>query len=134
MIVVSTKDPVGIQTEGEYKRFIASFLSHNLQSEVHGFSVGMVVIPPLGKAQPHKHEKAQESWYVIEGRAIAVIGNEQQEVSEGDIIYGPENIEHYFINPDAKKNFKALLILSPGGDERNVTDILALGKGMHQNF
>lgn len=134
MIVVSTKDPIGIETEGEYKRFIASFLSHNLQSQVHGFSIGMVVIPPLGKAQPHKHETAQESWYVIEGRAIAVIGDEQKEVGEGDIIYGPENVEHYFINLDDKKNFKALLILSPGGDERNVTDVLAQGKGVHQSF
>lgn len=134
MVVVSTKDPIGIETEGEYRRFIASFLSHNLQSEVHGFSIGMVVIPPSGKAQPHKHEHAQESWYVIEGRAIAVIGDEQQEVGEGDIIYGPENVEHYFINLDDKKNFKALLILSPGGDERNVTDVLAEGKGVHQSF
>lgn len=134
MIVVSTKNPIGIHTEGEYERFIASFLSHNLQSEVHGFSVGMVVIPPKGKGEPHKHEKAQESWYVIEGRALAIIGDEEQEVGEGDIIYGPENVEHSFINLDDKKNFKALLILSPGGDERNVTDVLALGKGVHLDF
>ena len=134
MIVVSTNNPIGIETEGEYKRFIASFLSHNLQSEVHGFSIGMVVLPPSGKGEPHKHENAQESWYVIEGRALAIIGDEQMEVGEGDIIYGPENVDHSFINLDDKKNFKALLILSPGGDERNVTDVLAQGKGVHLNF
>lgn len=130
MIVVNTDNPIGIKVEGEYSRFIASFLSHNIQPEVHGFSIGMVILPPSGKSQPHSHETAQETWYVLEGSATFIIGDERQAVNKGDIVYGPEKLTHELINNSSTEPFKALLILCPGGDERNVTDVLLSGGGV----
>ena len=130
MIVINTDNPKGIHTEGEYERFIASFLSSNLQSEIHGFSIGMVIIPPSGKSEPHMHDEAQECWYVLDGEATVIIGSESQSVKKGDLIYGPEGFAHSLINLSDTQPFKALLFLCPGGDERNVTDILLNGGGI----
>lgn len=131
MIIVNTDNPKGIKVEGEYSRFIASFLSHNIQPQVHGFSLGMVILPPGGKGEPHSHETAQETWYVLEGEAEFIIGEERGKVKKGDIVYGPENVTHTFINLSETEPFKALLILCPGGDERNVTDTLLSGGGVY---
>jgi len=130
MLIVNTDKPKGIKVEGEYSRFIASFLSCHLQSEVHGFSVGMVILPPGGKSQPHSHETAQEIWYVLEGEAEFVIGEEKGRAKKGDIVYGPEKVTHTLFNLSETKPFKALLILCPGGDESNVTDTLLSGGGV----
>jgi quercetin dioxygenase-like cupin family protein len=130
MIVVNTDNPKGIHTQGEYQRFIASFLSADLQPEVHGFSIGVVILPPSGKSQPHSHDTAQECWYVLDGKAKFIIGNEEQNVKKGDIIYGPEKVTHSLINLSDTEPFKALLFLCPGGDERNVTDVLLNNGGV----
>jgi quercetin dioxygenase-like cupin family protein len=130
MIVVNTDNPKGIRTQGEYQRFIASFLSADLQPEVHGFSIGIVILPPSGKSQPHSHDTAQECWYVLDGKAKFIIGNEEQNVKKGDIIYGPEKVTHSLINLSDTEPFKALLFLCPGGDERNVTDVLLNNGGV----
>ncbi|MGI6280197.1 MAG: cupin domain-containing protein [Acutalibacteraceae bacterium] len=130
MIIVSTNNPKGVKVEGEYSRFIASFLSANLQPQVHGFSIGMVILPPGGKSEPHSHKDAQECWYVIEGSATAIIGDEKGIINKGDILYGPENVTHTLINRSSTEPFKALLILCPGGDERNVTDVLLKNGGV----
>ncbi|MGN1120877.1 MAG: cupin domain-containing protein [Eubacteriales bacterium] len=130
MIIVNTDNPTGIWTEGPYRRFIASFLSHNLQSEVSGFSMGMVILPPGGKGNPHSHPAAQESWYVLEGHGRVVIGEETAPIRKGDVIYGPAGVAHALINDSDSEPLKALLVLCPGGDERNVTDVLLSGGGM----
>ena len=134
MIIVNTDNPLGIWTEGKYRRFIGSFLSANLQPEVHGFSIGMVILPPGGKSAPHAHDVAQECWFVLEGEAEVIIGDKFQNVKKGDLIYGPEGVTHTLINLSQSEPFKALLFLCPGGDERNVTDTLVSGGGIRYEF
>ena len=78
----------------------------------------------------HSHREAQEIWYVLEGEGQMQVGDEICDIAPGDLIYGPEQVMHQIINNRDEKDLKALLILCPGGDEKNVLEALAQGKGV----
>ena len=124
MLIVDTTKPVGMWTGGENNRFLTTFLTPLLYSEINGFSVGMVIVPPHANAGLHSHALAQEVWYVLEGCGKVRIGEETRYIKPGDLIYGPAGVPHALINDRGDADLKALLMLCPGGDEKNILDRL----------
>jgi quercetin dioxygenase-like cupin family protein len=46
-----------------------------------------------GMVDPHSHP-THEFYYIIAGRGIMKIGDEEREVGQGDLVYTPPNITH----------------------------------------
>ena len=46
------------------------------------------------KAQPHKHLKMEEVYYVVRGKGKIKIGEEVSEIKSGDIIPIPKDVYH----------------------------------------
>lgn len=130
MIVIHTEQEKGFWTGDEHNRFLQTFLNSESYPEVHGLSVGMVIVPPNTEGGMHEHKEAQEIWYVLEGQGQMQVGEEICDIASGDLVYGPEKVKHQIINNGSEGDLKALLILCPGGDEKNVLEALAQGKGV----
>lgn len=66
-----------------------------------GLSMHLVVIPPGGRADPHRHVGYETGIYVLEGRVCTRWGAslEHETVSEaGDFLFIPPGIPHEAIN------------------------------------
>ncbi|MEQ8786253.1 MAG: cupin domain-containing protein [Pirellulaceae bacterium] len=59
-----------------------------------------MLIPPGGRhvAELHIHPDAEELVIVTRGRGLAILGEQQQEVSPGDVVYVPPAVEHELRN------------------------------------
>ena len=58
-------------------------------------SVGLYILPPGGVdgQQPHTED---EVYYVISGRAVVRVGDEDRAVQPGSIVFAPPGISHRF--------------------------------------
>ena len=63
-------------TEGGYLEYVTEF-------EVGGGDM----------VAPHKHPSV-EFYYVLQGRGVMVVGDEERQVYPGDLIHIPSNVEH----------------------------------------
>jgi uncharacterized cupin superfamily protein len=110
----------------------------NPNSEIHGHSLSELVglrrtgvyllrIPP-GKESfvYHSHQFEEEWMYVLSGRGIAEVGEEQHEVGPGDFLGFPTpSVGHHLRNP-----FSEDLVYLSGGERREmeVADFPRLGR------
>ncbi|MDI6792720.1 MAG: cupin domain-containing protein [bacterium] len=46
----------------------------------------LVTVPPNSSIGLHKHEENEEMYFILEGRGIMTVNNEEMEVSTGDLI------------------------------------------------
>src|SRR3954447_18854212 len=62
---------------------------------VPALSMGLYVLPAAGEdpQQPHAQD---EVYYVLAGRAAVRIGEEEQPVEPGTLVYVPANVPHRF--------------------------------------
>lgn len=66
-----------------------------------GLSMHLVVIPPGGRADPHRHVGYETGIYVLEGRVCTRWGTslEHETISEaGDFLFIPPGVPHEAIN------------------------------------
>lgn len=66
-----------------------------------GLSMHLVVIPPGGRSQPHRHVGYETGIYVLEGTVLTRWGEalEQEVVSQaGDFLFVPPGVPHQAIN------------------------------------
>jgi len=67
-----------------------------LRDKTKGGSLDLVAafeVPAGGQVQPHTHP-THEFYYVTSGRGVVTIEDEEQSVSEGDLVYIPPNLVH----------------------------------------
>jgi uncharacterized cupin superfamily protein len=139
---MSVLKPTPLVRAAERARLPEESYSHplNPHSEVHGFSlsdaaglsrvgVHLVRIPP-GKESFvfHAHYGEEEFVYILSGRGIAEIGDEEHEVGPGDFMGFPTpSVGHHLRNPFAED-----LVYLSGGERRamEVADYPRLGKRM----
>ena len=55
-------------------------------------------LPPGQSIQPHFHPDFEEIYYVLSGYGIMTIGDEQKEISRGDVVYIPAPAPHSLLN------------------------------------
>ncbi len=55
-------------------------------------------LPPGKSIPPHYHPDFEEIYYVLSGYGIMTIGDEQKEISRGDVVYIPAISVHALVN------------------------------------
>lgn len=65
----------------------------------------------------HKHPKADELFFVVEGNGIGTVGTEKVKLEKGSAMYGPANIWHGIENP----NQQELIVISVQGPKALIT-------------
>jgi mannose-6-phosphate isomerase-like protein (cupin superfamily) len=79
----------------------SSGTAYELEGYLHddvAVSIIIVDAPPGKGPSLHKHPY-EEIFIVQEGRATFVLGNEEVEVSAGQIVIGPAEVPHRWVNP-----------------------------------
>ena len=110
----------------------------NPRSEVHGHSLGDAVgllrigvhllrVPPGKESFAYHRHHAEEEWmYILAGRGMADIGDEELEVGPGDFLGFPApSVGHHLRNPFAED-----LVYLSGGERRDleVAEFPRIGK------
>jgi mannose-6-phosphate isomerase-like protein (cupin superfamily) len=60
-------------------------------------SAGVYVLP-IGATDRQSPHKEDEIYYVIRGKAKMVLGREEREVREGDVVFVEKSLEHRFFD------------------------------------
>src|SRR5579859_1527546 len=55
--------------------------------------------PPRLIAPFHVHYDDDEAWYVLEGKLVFQLGNQQVEASAGTAVFAPRGLPHTYWNP-----------------------------------
>ncbi len=55
-------------------------------------------LEPGQNIQPHYHPNFEEIYYVLSGYGLMTIGEEQKEISRGDVVYIPKLAPHTLLN------------------------------------
>ena len=61
------------------------------------FGSAWAFIEPGNQSAPHAH-KEEETFYIVKGTGVIVIGTEEREVRAGDTVYIPAHETHVLIN------------------------------------
>jgi len=72
------------------------FQKEDFSSTLNGLNAN--IINPGIALEPHQHENVEHVYFILSGVGIARVGDEEQEVSEGDAIYMPARLIHAMRN------------------------------------
>ena len=75
-------------------------------------SLAEEILPPGHAVTPHRHREIEEIYYIVEGRGMMTVGDEQREVAAGDAVYVPRGHRHTLANTGAEP-IKLLLVCGP---------------------
>lgn len=73
--------------------------------------------PPL-----HVHENEEETFYVLDGRGLFVVGETQRELQRGDLVVVPRGVPHT-LAPQGAEPLRMLVLVSPAGLERFFVEV-----------
>jgi mannose-6-phosphate isomerase-like protein (cupin superfamily) len=76
---------------------IRELLAHR-NSAIRNQSLAEARLPPGGATQPHYHPRAEEIYYLLEGRGRMQLEGEVREVGPGDAIAIPPGQRHQITN------------------------------------
>jgi mannose-6-phosphate isomerase-like protein (cupin superfamily) len=68
--------------------------------------------PGMPIAPPHRHLDEDEAWYVLDGRLIVWLGDDEVEAPAGAGVFAPRSVPHTFANPDARA-CRYLVVMQP---------------------
>ena len=74
---------------------------------------GITIFPPGAKHDIHRHPNAEETEYIVEGRGIARVGDEDVEMQSGDIVFVKADDYHGFLN--TSETDRAVMVWCYGG-------------------
>ena len=72
------------------------FKEDEFLSTINGLNAN--IINPGTAVEPHRHESVEHVYFILSGVGIVRIGDEEQEVREGDAIYMPPRLPHNLRN------------------------------------
>ena len=75
-------------------------------------SLAEEILPPGHAVTPHHHREIEEIYYILEGRGVMTVGDEQQDVAAGDAVYVPRGQRHTLRNTGAEP-IKLVLVCGP---------------------
>jgi mannose-6-phosphate isomerase-like protein (cupin superfamily) len=79
-------------------------------------SVAYVIIPPGKSSIRHYHPVAEESYYILSGRALMELGEEKQSLEPGQIVLIPPGLLHE-IHSEGPGDLEFLAISAPAWEE-----------------
>jgi mannose-6-phosphate isomerase-like protein (cupin superfamily) len=83
-----------------------------------------VAVPGAPELFAHVHTREDECLYVIEGRLLVTVGQDEQLVEAGGFVFMPRRAMHCWRNPDPNPA-RFLTMLLPAGGERYFLDLAA---------
>ena len=89
----------------------------------HGLSLNLIVIPPGGSAQPHRHCGYETAIYVLEGEVETRFGPglRQSVISvAGDFVYIPPDLPHQPINLSQTEPARAIVARNDANEQESV--------------
>lgn len=107
--------------DGETLSFFGSLTWFKATGEQTGGTLGLIehLVPPGAGSPWHVHHNEDESFYVLEGEILFIVGEEQQRITAGPgtFVFGPRNVPHGFRN-DGSAPARMLLQVTPAGFEQ----------------
>jgi quercetin dioxygenase-like cupin family protein len=79
----------------------------------HQTVFGITIFPPGAKHDIHRHPRAEETEYIVEGNGVARVGDDDVAMGPGDIVFVPANDYHGFYNTSATE--RAVMVWCYGG-------------------
>ncbi|MBE7174162.1 MAG: cupin domain-containing protein [Williamsia sp.] len=106
------------------------FVKLGSDSTDNTFSVTEYELPPhFPGPPPHKHQRFEHAWYVLEGALTVQIDEDKSVISKGGFIFIPKRTVHAFANL-SEGVVKVLVVDTPGGFEHYYDDLeTAFGSG-----
>lgn len=77
---------------------------------VPALSAGLYILP-AGNFDPQLPHTEDEVYYIASGRASLLVGDEDQEVTAGSLVFVPANLEHRFHS--ISENLTVLVFFAP---------------------
>jgi len=66
-----------------------------------------------GGVPPHIHHREDETFYILEGNFVFLVGGEKVEVGPGDTVFGPREVAHAW-NCVSENGGRLLIMFTPG--------------------
>jgi quercetin dioxygenase-like cupin family protein len=90
---------------GEKMKKSNLFTTDRMFCDVYCFEPGQV-------QKSHSHDGSDKIYYVLEGRALIQIGDDQREVGPGTAVLAPSGIDHGASNPGPDR-MRMLVVMAP---------------------
>jgi quercetin dioxygenase-like cupin family protein len=107
--------------EEETLTFFGCLTWFKATGEQTGGALGLIehIVPPGAGSPWHVHHNEDESFYVIEGEILFIVGDQQKRLTAGagTFVFGPRNVPHGFRN-DSASPARMLLQVTPAGFEQ----------------
>ena len=118
------REVVVAAAEGEVVTALGSRYVYKLLGQHTGGAFSMVEETLLdGKGPPlHVHEDEEETFYVLQGRGLFVVGETQRELECGDLVMVPRGVPHT-LAPRGEQPLRMLVICSPAGLEQFFVEV-----------
>ena len=84
-----------------------------------------VLDPGADQAPLHVHSREDETFYVLEGRVTAAVGDQSRELSAGDSVWLPRGVPHR-IRVEGQEPARILMLLTPAGLEKFFAEVDAM--------
>ena len=119
--------------EGEVVTALGSRYAYKLLGHHTGGAFSLVEETLLGSEGPpmHVHENEEETFYVLAGRGLFVVGETQRELTHGDLVVVPRGVPHT-LAPRPGEPLRMLVIVSPAGLEQFFVDVERREQAGHQ--
>ena len=88
--------------------------------------------PPGFASRRHMHPQNHETFYVIEGSATFILGDEEHEGTVGSMFHIPPGLAHQVVAGD--QGIRMLMVYSPGTTEAMFRDMTALSADQRADF
>ena len=105
--------------EGEVLYDGAWIIKASPQSGTQGGEMHWNTMSPGSSTGLHVHLRADEFFYVLSGRGIAVLGGKEVSIEVGDVIFVPKDHDHKLANTESDHPLELLFFLDkPGGNDK----------------
>ena len=115
-----------------YKRANDMFVKVTAQDTGGAYEVCEERCPPGFASRRHAHTQNNETFYVIEGSATFILGDEEFEGTVGSMFHIPPGLPHQVIAGD--EGIRMLMVYSPGTTEAMFNEMTALTPDQRADF
>ena len=112
------KDDVVSPLVSEHGEIVYELIGRAVGGSPERHSIAHVVIPPGKASLLHHHPEAEESYYILKGRARMVLGDEDAIVKPGQAILIPRTQAHKIFNV-GEQDLELLAICAPAWEPSN---------------
>jgi quercetin dioxygenase-like cupin family protein len=107
-----------------YKRANDMFVKVTASDTGGAYEVCEERCPPGFASRRHKHPQNHETFYVLEGSATFILGDEEHQGTVGSMFHIPPGLPHQVVAGD--QGIRMLMVYSPGTTEAMFRDMTAL--------